>query len=106
MFRFSDGVVAGKHKSYSSTRYPVAGLCNIVLLNRSFVTGELVLRVFVRHIWRHWSHVRRNDYCGISGPDEIFRATGLKNAADAATCHHIILAKVSYVNLISRDSMW
>jgi hypothetical protein len=65
-----------------------------------------VLRVFVGTRWRYWSYVGGNDYWGISGRNEIFRAKGLKNAADAATCHHFILARVSYVNLILRDFMW
>jgi hypothetical protein len=101
MFRVSsDGVVTGNYESYRCTRHPVPGLCNILLLNRPFVTGELMLRVFVRTSWKYWSYVRGNDYWGISGPNEIFRAKGLKNAADAATCHHIILARVSHVNVI------
>jgi hypothetical protein len=59
MFRVSsDGVVTGNYKSYRCKRYPVPGLCNILLLNRPFVTGELVLRVFVRTSWKYWSYVR------------------------------------------------
>jgi hypothetical protein len=39
------------------------------------------------------SYVKENDCWGILGPDEIFRAKGPKNAADAATCHYIIFEK-------------
>jgi hypothetical protein len=86
MFRVSDGVVTGNYKSYRCTQYPVPGLCNILLQNCPSVTGELVLRVFVRTSWRYWSYVRGNDYWGYfrtqwniqsKGPEERSRCGDL-----------------------------
>ena len=65
MFRISsDDIVTRNYSSYSCTRYPVPGVRNILLLNRPFVAGELVLRVCERMSWRYWSYVRGNDYWG------------------------------------------
>jgi len=65
-----------------------------------------VLRVFVRTSWSTGVTLEGTTVGGISGTNEIFRAKSLKNAADVATCYHIIIARVSYVNLIARDFMW
>ena len=65
MFRVSsDDVVTRNSNSFRRTRYPVPRVCNILLLNRPIVAGELVLRVSERMSWRYWSYVRGNDYWG------------------------------------------